>query len=639
MRDSASFCSLTCYEVGTVIVGSGASGLNAHDCLVRGGYTDVLLISDSLQGGTSRNAGSDKQTYYKLSLSGSDADSVRNLAEDLFAGGCVDGDIALCEAANSVSGFLKLVQLGVPFPVNRYGEFIGYKTDHDPYRRATSAGPYTSRFMTEALEKSVDLMGGKKRDATQVVRILVEENIVKGVLCLDIVSEELFIIWCQYLILATGAPAVMYHDSVYPTNQFGATGLAFEAGCLGRNLTEWQYGLASVSPRWNVSGTYMQALPRIFSVDINGEENEFLESWFNDFYDMLGMIFLKGYQWPFDVRKIREGSSLIDLAVYLEQQKGNKVYLDYRSNPHDIEIQFEKLPKESYHYLHAGQATFGLPIDRLRQLNEPAYQFYLDHGVDLAQKPLEIAVCAQHNNGGIAVDLWSRTSVNGLFAIGEAAATHGVYRPGGSALNAGQVGSLRVAKYIIEITRNKTWASEPCCKKQILEILSLLNNNFKSHKSDENYLNQFQEKMSLSASLVRNPATLRDYRITIQEFLDGFSKLTPTNFSSRSQYFRFRDCLIAQLVYVFSMETYSSEQGKSRGSALYLRNDGEEIHPNLPDSYRTLFDHGSFDARIQEISYNNGRVTTTLRQPNPIPESDDFFENVWRVYRENRNVY
>ncbi len=38
------------------------------------------------------------------------------MADTLFAGRCVDGDIALCEAALSTQCFLKLVELGVPFP-------------------------------------------------------------------------------------------------------------------------------------------------------------------------------------------------------------------------------------------------------------------------------------------------------------------------------------------------------------------------------------------------------------------------------------------------------------------------------------------------------------------------------------------
>ena len=60
----------------------------------------------------------------------------------------VDGDLALCEAAGSAQCFFKLVQLGVPFPRNEMGEFVGYQTDHDLRRRASSAGPLTSRYMT-----------------------------------------------------------------------------------------------------------------------------------------------------------------------------------------------------------------------------------------------------------------------------------------------------------------------------------------------------------------------------------------------------------------------------------------------------------------------------------------------------------
>ena len=55
-----------------------------------------MLVTENRVGGTSRNTGSDKQTYYKLPLSGGDPDSVREMAAALFAGRCVVGDIALC---------------------------------------------------------------------------------------------------------------------------------------------------------------------------------------------------------------------------------------------------------------------------------------------------------------------------------------------------------------------------------------------------------------------------------------------------------------------------------------------------------------------------------------------------------------
>jgi len=36
---------------------------------------------------------------------------------------------------------------------------------------------------------------------------------------------------------------------------------------------------------------------------------------------------------------------------------------------------------------------------------------------------LEIALCAQHMNGGVAVDVWWQSSVTGLFAAGDCTGT------------------------------------------------------------------------------------------------------------------------------------------------------------------------------------------------------------------------
>ena len=85
-------------DLHTIVVGSGAAGFSAALRLNRLGIGDLALLTENRMAGTSRNTGSDKQTYYKLSVSGSDPDSVRGMAQNLFEGGCVDGDQALCEA-------------------------------------------------------------------------------------------------------------------------------------------------------------------------------------------------------------------------------------------------------------------------------------------------------------------------------------------------------------------------------------------------------------------------------------------------------------------------------------------------------------------------------------------------------------
>ena len=203
-------------EIHTVVVGTGAAGYHAAVRLHQYGEHDLAIISENVEAGTSRNTGSDKQTYYKLSLAGKEADSVRAMAEDLFQGQCVDGDLALCEAALSAKCFYHLTELGVPFPHNEYGEYVGYITDHDRGKRASSAGPYTSKIMVECLEREALLRQIPIMDHMQLIKLLVKEEKVYGILCLDTEKTaccEFVMIWCENVVLATGGPAAMYHDS------------------------------------------------------------------------------------------------------------------------------------------------------------------------------------------------------------------------------------------------------------------------------------------------------------------------------------------------------------------------------------------------------------------------------------------
>ena len=634
------------YRCNTAVVGSGAAGFNAADRLWQLGQHDIVLVTENRAGGTSRNTGSDKQTYYKLTLSGGEPDSVREMADTLYAGRCVDGDLALCEAALSSQCFLKLVELGVPFPRNRYGEYIGYKTDHDPRRRATSVGPYTSKQMTECLEAAVQAKGVPMLDKTQVIKILTDGGTVCGLLCLNVTAQNdadhFVLIRCKNVIWATGGPAGMYADSVYPFSQYGATGLALEAGAKGKNLTEWQYGLASVAPRWNVSGTYMQVLPRVFSTAADGsDEREFLMDFFTDAHDMLSKLFLKGYQWPFDVRKVADGSSIIDILVYLETCKGRKVYLDYRTNPADGEFSYDDLLPEAHEYLTRAGACFGTPIERLAHMNQPAIDFYRDKGVDLYTQPLEIALCAQHNNGGIGIDCWWQTDVKGLFAVGEAAASHGVYRPGGTALNAGQVGSTRAAQYIAARCRGDASAGFDVAASAALAEMAALADVCRADTGNVRALWQHAaEEMSRCGAAIRDPAQIRAYGKQVEAQLAGFAKTVKAGSRTElAMVYRLRDMLLSQHAYLTAMADYTAHGGKSRGSALYTDlTGGIKPFTQLPDTFTFALDEAEAPL-IQELWLENNTCRTAWRAPRPIPEDDDFFENVWRSYRETGNIY
>lgn len=627
-------------NIRTVVVGSGAAGLNAADRLWQYGEHNLALITEKMSAGTSRNTGSDKQTYYKLSLAGEQEDSVYKLARGLFDGGCVDGEHALCEAALSMQGFFKLVELGVPFPHNKFGEYVGYKTDHDPNERGTSVGPYTSKYMTQALQRAVVEKGITLLEHHRVIKVLTKKHRVYGVLCLDTEAEEYVLVRCTNIVYATGGPAGIYADSVYPVSQLGASGVAFEAGVKGKNLTEWQYGMASLNPRWNVSGSYMQVLPCFVSTDKDGNDRrEFLGDYYKTREEMLNMVFLKGYQWPFDARKAKEGSSVIDLLVYNEVcVKGRRVWLDYRTNAGSEPIPFGKLSEEAAGYLERTGTCQETPYERLCHLNMPAVEFYREHGVDLEKEMLEIAVCAQHNNGGLSVDGWWQTNVEGFFAVGEVAGTHGISRPGGSALNAGQVGSTRAAEYIAAnclADREWTKEEEAVFEKEIEQCISR-GEQLACVKGLSERWHSATRKMSRCAAMLRDiketKAFLEETREELLGYQNAQANTESVDIEQLAAAYRYYDMRICQLVYLSAILDYKEKGCNSRGSALYPEGgamtdfslDGEDGKAHGDIVQEISLSTEVFSCECQWRQVRNLEALTTPKA----------FETVWKEYRE-----
>jgi len=637
------------YRHHTVVVGSGCAAFNAADTLYDEGVQDVAIVTEGVRMGTSRNTGSDKQTYYKLSLASSQPDSVYDMAQTLFEGGSMHGDTALIEASLSTRCFFKLVQLGVPFPHDGYGQYVGYKTDHDPKQRATSCGPLTSHYMTEALERSVRKKEIKIYDFLRVIAILtVPTEAGKkavGLLAIDRSADHggwdgLTLLSCGNLVYATGGPSAIYGRSVYPASQTGSQGVAFAAGASGTNLTEWQYGIASTKFRWNLSGTYQQVLPRYVSTDENGEdEREFLAEAFQSESDLLTGIFLKGYQWPFDPRKLGvDGSSLVDMAVYQETVvRGRRVFLDYMQNPQELlrdgKPDFSKMREEAGSYLRNSGALQETPIQRLRSMNEPAYQLYFSHGIDLEKERLEIAVCAQHNNGGLSVDAWWQSNVKNLFPVGECAGTFGVYRPGGTALNSTQVGSLRAAQFIAKRGAEPMEAEAFAeAAKGALQEFHQLKQELLQESADKQtpaeLRRMYQEGMDRCAAFVRKHREMEQHVEYVRERLERMGAETAvTSHGELVSALVNRDILLTQLTYLSAMVDYIRSGGGSRGS--YLVETDEKERPEAPGT-------GFVEESLLDLETLS--VKNEFKPVRPIPQDNAWFENVYNDYREGRII-
>lgn len=620
------------YHFGTIVVGSGAAGLNAADILAAQGIS-AAVVTEGLKMGTSRNTGSDKQTYYKLTLSDSVPDSVGDMAKSLFDGGSVDGDLALCEAAGSTRAFMRLVELGVPFPYNEFGEFAGYRTDHDTRTRATSCGPLTSKYMTEALERSVLSRDLPIFDGYRVIKLLTRNDRAFGVaaICPDdrTNAQGLVIFTAENIIWATGGPSAIYLATVYPESQTCSHGVLLEAGVAAVNVTESQYGVASTKFRWNLSGTYQQVLPRYFSTAPDGsDEREFLYDNFPDAQRLLTAVFRKGYQWPFDPAKLdrqsRNESSFVDIAIFRERMKGRRVFMDFRRNPSAAgeAFDFSLLEDEPLSYLRNSNALLKTPIERLEKMNPQAIDLYKSHGIDLFSEPLEIDICAQHNNGGFEVDTnYESTSTKNLFIVGEAAGVFGVHRPGGSALNSTQVGSRRAADAIILRRKN---ASQPETT-ELSELGLSLPEPGKLGLIDILAVRRtYAERMSRTGAFIRSKNEILPALKEIRAELSDFGKYRTDSPRALIELLINRDILITQYVYLSAILAYIDDGGKSRGSYL--------ISDKLPDGEKIDVDTEHF-SKICEVRLENGEPFFVWRNVRPIPALDNWFENVLSAYR------
>lgn len=505
------------YRTGSLVTGSGAAGLRAAVELKRRGV-DVTIISQSAWGGTSACSGSDKQTLHTANTA-DQGDNYTAMARAIRAGGAMDEDTAYIEAVGSPRAMASLQYLGLPLPQNALGGTLRYKTDHDEVGRATSCGPRTSRLMVKVLATEAMQLDIALYNQTTAVKILTDAGQVQGILAIrpkdrtDANPFGLVLFACPVLVLAAGGPGELYRDSVYPNGCFGSLGLALEAGIDLVNLTESQFGIGTRREGfpWNLSGTYVQTIPYIYSIDLTGAEHNFLAQYYRTTQELASNIFRKGYQWPFHATRMLDfGSSLVDLAIWREGEAGRRVYMDFNRNPvgipGDQPFSLDRLDDDVSAYLRNAGAVQAQPIDRLRLMNPLAIELYRRYKVDITADPLEFAVNHQHMNGGIAVDIWGRSSLPGCYAIGEAAGTHGVTRPGGAALNAGQVFGTRAAERIAAGGRAKMPPSADIgasALTAITQVLTLLRPD--SPLTPQQVRDSVQSRMSDTAGIISTP--------------------------------------------------------------------------------------------------------------------------------------
>ena len=75
----------------------------------------------------------------------------------------------------------------------------------------------------------------------------------------------------------------------------------------------------------------------------------------------------------------------------------------------------------------------------------------------------------------------------------------------------------------------------------------------------------------------------------------------------------------------------------SRGGALVLSEDGEKIYSELPEKWRIKPENPAYRDYIMVCCTGaSGFPELSWEKCRPVPETDGWFENIWRDYREGK---
>ncbi len=652
----------TLYSLNTLIIGSGPAALTAAAQLHEMGQTNIAIATSHWAGGAANGCRGDKQAYYKLSLAGIDLDSPMDMASDLFNSKAVHGDIALCEAQGSIQAFFNLANLNVPFPHDRFGAFVGFKSDHDPRQRGTTAGPDTSKKIYAQLSKRVKDLDIPILEEHEVFSLMTkiegDERHIVGAIAFDkkgVESENLGIVVFNAvnIVLATGGPGGIYKHSTYPETQLGSMGMAIEAGAVANNLMESQFGLASLKYNTLISGAMQHVIPRYVSTDQDGnDEQEFLSNYFPDIGALANTIFQKGEQWVFDARTAEfPGASLIDVLVHREiARKGRRVFLDYSRNPGAVGalsgFSLNNLDKKSFAYLKNSSATQMNPFQRLQNLNPQLVEIFKGMEVNLAREYLEIGLCAHHSNGGLKSNIWWESNVKHLFPVGEINGSQGVYPPGGSSLNAGQVGGIRSAMYIskrynavpLDVNEFMRIVKEQISRKylfakRIVDVRAGSKTVIRESRRD------MQERMTAVAGHFRDIKKIKKavidawnlhYRLENEMKIQALSELPDA--------FKNIDLCLTHILFLEAVEEYISKGGKSRGSYMVADPQGQLPCRGLEEEWKYGVNPADspLDKKVLEIHLGeHNQVMKAWVDVRPIPQELSDFEDTWNKFQAN----
>lgn len=406
-------------QTDTLIIGTGIAGATAALRLAEDKERQIVLLSHS--GVASESSSSYAQGGI---VSRGDEDTPEILAEDILRAGdglsYLPAVELLSEDGPRLVKEILVDQVGLKFDRKSGGIYAyGLEAAHSK-RRILHVGDATGRAIMQGLleavrkQPNIHLMTGQT--AVDLITFphhsLDPMDIYRPVSCqgayvFDQQKRHVQPILAAHTILATGGLGRIYLNTSNPPGTRGdGLAMAYRAGARVANMEYIQF---------HPTMLHMHGVTKfLISEAVRGEGGILLTPG--------GERFMEKYSPEWKELAPRD---VVARAIYWEMMENDYPYMLLDIGSH-------------------------METQAIRERFPHIYQRCLDHNVDITQQPIPVVPGAHYFCGGVLVDLWGRSTIPNLYAIGEVSCTgvHGANRLASTSLLEGLAWGDRSAQFI-----------------------------------------------------------------------------------------------------------------------------------------------------------------------------------------------
>lgn len=431
-----------------IIVGGGLAGLF---CALQLSPLPVTVIAAAPIGQGASSAWAQAGIAAAVS---SDDTVESHVADTLLAGdGIVDEDVIRMMAASASDRVHDLLELGVPFDRDLQGHLqVSREAAHSHNRIVRVRGDMAGRAIMQALVTRI-----RETPSVTVVenatayQLTLEQGRIRG-LALRRLDGSNQVLPARQVVIATGGIGHLYQVTTNPAEASGSgIGMAAQAGAVMADMEFVQFHPTALNVKSDPAPLATEALRGHGAHLVNADGERFMLR-----HDPAGEMA------PRDV---------VARGIYEEVMSGRGAWLDCTKA--------------------IGEA--------FAQEFPTVYAYCQAVGIDPAKQLIPVVPAAHYFMGGILTDMDGRSTVQGLWACGEAASTgaHGANRLASNSLLEAVVFGARVAQAI------KQLEPELADFRQVVEVLP------SSQKSDTAHvMQQLRAVMSKCFGVVRNQETM-----------------------------------------------------------------------------------------------------------------------------------